>query len=80
MVATDSGDRVGMDLLHHDYLYASSKLVKNWRPLVTACLSSIVVNPVTSQTLNYAPVATGAVFLYAVTTWLLSARKCRSPP
>lgn len=38
------------------------------------------VNPVTSQTLNYAPVATGAVFLYAVVTWLLSARKCACAP
>ncbi|KAF9519895.1 hypothetical protein BS47DRAFT_1374938 [Hydnum rufescens UP504] len=38
------------------------------------------VNPVTSQTLNYSPVAVGIVFTYAVGFWLLSARKWFAGP
>ena len=33
------------------------------------------VNPVNSQTLNYAIVAVGIVVLYSVTFWVVSARK-----
>lgn len=38
------------------------------------------VTPVTSQTLNYSPVAVGIVFTYAVGFWLLSGRKWFAGP
>jgi hypothetical protein len=38
------------------------------------------VNPVTSQTLNYAPVAVGIVILYAMGFWLISARRWFTGP
>ncbi|KAF8321660.1 APC amino acid permease [Clavulina sp. PMI_390] len=51
-----------------------------WICFITIVFMLPQVNPVTSQTLNYAPVATGAVFSYAVLTWLLSARKWFTGP
>ena len=41
--------------------------------VIIFCLPN--VNPVTSQTLNYTPVAVGIVSLWAFGTWFLSARK-----
>jgi hypothetical protein len=55
-------------------------VASTWICFITIVFMLPQVNPVTSQTLNYAPVATGAVFLYAVVTWLLSARKCACAP
>lgn len=56
-----------------------SAIASLWICFITVVFMLPQVNPVTSQTLNYAPVATGAVLLYAVVTWLLSARKCTLP-
>lgn len=51
-----------------------------WIIFITIIFMLPQVNPVTSQTLNYSPVAVGIVFTYAVGFWLISARKWFTGP
>ncbi|EJD39552.1 APC amino acid permease [Auricularia subglabra TFB-10046 SS5] len=53
--------------------------------VVWICLISILfmlpqVNPVTAETLNYAPVAVGIVLVYSLTLWVVSGRKWFTGP
>ncbi|EMC95044.1 hypothetical protein BAUCODRAFT_73125 [Baudoinia panamericana UAMH 10762] len=51
-----------------------------WIGFITIIFCLPNVNPVTSQTLNYTPVAVGIVALWAFGTWFLSARKWFTGP
>ncbi|KAF8334150.1 APC amino acid permease [Cantharellus anzutake] len=51
-----------------------------WIIFITIVFMLPQVSPVTSKTLNYAPVAVGVVVVYSVGFWLLSARKWFTGP
>ena len=51
-----------------------------WIGFITIIFCLPTVNPVTSQTVNYTPVAVGIILIGAVGSWLLSARKWFSGP
>ena len=51
-----------------------------WIGFITIIFCLPNVNPVTSQTLNYTPVAVGIVIIWAFGTWFLSARKWFTGP
>lgn len=46
-----------------------------WIGFITIIFCLPVANPVTSQTLNYTVVAVGIIAIFALSVWLLSARK-----
>ena len=50
------------------------------KPCLPLHISLTQVNPVNSQTLNYAVVAVGIVVVYALGFWILSARKWFAGP
>ena len=51
-----------------------------WILFISVAFSLPQVNPVNSQTLNYAVVAVGIVVVYALGFWILSARKWFTGP
>jgi type VI protein secretion system component VasK len=55
-------------------------IATGWNIFITIVFMLPQVNPVTSQTLNYSPVAVGIVLTYALGFWLISARKWFTGP
>lgn len=51
-----------------------------WIALISILFMLPQINPVTSETLNYAPVAVGIVMVYSLGLWLISGRKWFTGP
>ncbi|KIM88000.1 hypothetical protein PILCRDRAFT_814677 [Piloderma croceum F 1598] len=62
------------------FSYPVALVAVMWIVFITVAFILPEINPVNSQTFNYAVVAVGIVFIYSVVFWLISARKWYTGP
>jgi hypothetical protein len=81
----NSGIPIALRVIHADrfvrgpfhlgtFSYPIAIVAVLWIALISIVFCLPQLNPVSAQTLNYAPVAVGIVLAYALVFWLLSAR------
>jgi hypothetical protein len=62
------------------FSYPVATAAVTWIAFISVVFCLPEINPVDSQTLNYAPVAVGIVIVYAFGFWIISARKWFTGP